>query len=194
MDAYINGKIIDGTKDMQVKEGYAILVEHGKIKDIVLQEEADLNGYHVVDLKGQYIMPGLINMHVHLAGNGKPQKKQRDNAKLVNFLMSNPITRAIAHNMVSGFAEMELLSGVTTIRTVGGIRDFDTRVRNSSKYLEKGHKVKVSIRFKGREMAHPELGKDVLLRFAKELENVASIDQNPKLEGKFMTMILAPKK
>lgn len=74
------------------------------------------------------------------------------------------------------------------------VHDFDTRVRNSSKYLEKGHKVKVSIRFKGREMAHPELGKDVLLRFAKELENIASIDQNPKLEGKFMTMILAPKK
>ena len=57
-DAYINGKIIDGTKEMHVKEGYAILVEQGKIKDIVLQEEADLNGYHVVDLKGQYIMPG----------------------------------------------------------------------------------------------------------------------------------------
>lgn len=129
-DAYINGKIIDGTKDMQVKEGYAILVEQGKIKNIVLQEEADLTGYNIVDLKGNYIMPGLINMHVHLAGNGKPQKKQRDNAKLVNFLMSNPLTRAIAHNMVSGFAEMELLSGVTTIRTVGGIRDFDTRVRD----------------------------------------------------------------
>lgn len=129
-DVYINGKIIDGTKDMQVKEGYAILVEQGKIKNIVLQEEADLTGYNVVDLKGNYIMPGLINMHVHLAGNGKPQKKQRDNAKLVNFLMSNPLTRAIAHNMVSGFAEMELLSGVTTIRTVGGIRDFDTRVRD----------------------------------------------------------------
>ena len=129
-DAYINGKIIDGTKDMQVKEGYAILLEQGKIKNIVLQEEADLTCYNVVDLKGNYIMPGLINMHVHLAGNGKPQKKQRDNAKLVNFLMSNPLTRAIAHNMVSGFAEMELLSGVTTIRTVGGIRDFDTRVRD----------------------------------------------------------------
>lgn len=129
-DAYINGKIIDGTKEMQVKEGYAILVEQGKIKNIVLQEEADLTGYNVVDLKENYIMPGLINMHVHLAGNGKPQKKQRDNAKLVNFLMSNSLTRAIAHNMVSGFAEMELLSGVTTIRTVGGIRDFDTRVRD----------------------------------------------------------------
>lgn len=136
-DAYINGKIIDGTKEMQVKEGYAILVEQGKIKDIVLQDEADLTGYNVVDLKGNYIMPGLINMHVHLAGNGKPQKKQRDNAKLVNFLMSNPLTRAIAHNMVSGFAEMELLSGVTTIRTVGGIRDFDTRVRDEINCGEK---------------------------------------------------------
>ena len=72
--------------------------------------------------------------------------------------------------------------------------DFDTRVRNSSKYLEKGHKVKVSIRFKGREMAHPELGKDVLLRFADALASVAEIEQQPKLEGKFMTMMLMPKK
>ena len=72
--------------------------------------------------------------------------------------------------------------------------DFDTRVRNSSKYLEKGHKVKVSIRFKGREMAHPELGKDVLIRFADALASVAEIEQQPKLEGKFMTMMLMPKK
>ena len=71
-DAYINGKIIDGTKEMQVKEGYAILVEQGKITNILLQEEADLTGFNVVNLKGNYIMPGLINMHVHLAGNGKP--------------------------------------------------------------------------------------------------------------------------
>lgn len=74
------------------------------------------------------------------------------------------------------------------------VHDFDTRVRNSSKYLEKGHKVKVSIRFKGREMAHPELGKDVLLRFAKAQENISVIEQNPMMEGRFMTMILMPKK
>lgn len=53
---------------MHAKEGYAILVEQGKIKDIVLQKEADFTGYNVVDLEGNYIMPGLINMHVHLAG------------------------------------------------------------------------------------------------------------------------------
>jgi len=74
------------------------------------------------------------------------------------------------------------------------VHDFDTRVRNSSKYLEKGHKVKVSIRFKGREMAHPELGKDVLLRFAKAVDNISVIEQNPMMEGRFMTMILMPKK
>lgn len=72
--------------------------------------------------------------------------------------------------------------------------DFDTRVRNSSKYLEKGHKIKVSIRFKGREMAHTELGKDVLIRFAEAVSDVAEIEQQPKLDGKFMTMMLMPKK
>lgn len=74
------------------------------------------------------------------------------------------------------------------------VHDFNTRIKNSSKYLEKGHKVKVSIRFKGREMAHPELGKDVLLRFASALESIAVIDQQPVMEGRFMTMILAQKK
>jgi translation initiation factor IF-3 len=74
------------------------------------------------------------------------------------------------------------------------VHDFDTRVRNSSKYLEKGHKVKVSVKFKGRELAHPELGKDVLMRFAEATSALAEIEQKPKLEGKFMTMILTPKK
>ena len=74
------------------------------------------------------------------------------------------------------------------------VHDFNTRVVNSQKYLEKGHKIKVSIRFKGREMAHPELGKEVLLRFATALENVAVIEQKPLLEGRYITMILMPKK
>ena len=74
------------------------------------------------------------------------------------------------------------------------VHDFDTRVRNASKYLEKGHKIKVSIRFKGREMAHTELGKDVLIRFANAVTEISDIEQQPKLEGRFMTMILMPKK
>ncbi len=74
------------------------------------------------------------------------------------------------------------------------IHDFNTRVKNSKKYLEKGHRVKASIRFKGREMAHTDLGKDVLFRFAEALNDVADIEQKPVLDGRNMTMILMPRK
>ena len=72
------------------------------------------------------------------------------------------------------------------------VHDFDTRKKNAQNYLIKGHKIKVSLRFKGRQMAHTELGRDVLIRFADELKDVATIEAAPKLEGRNMTMILAP--
>ena len=74
------------------------------------------------------------------------------------------------------------------------VHDFDTRVRNSKKYLEKGHRVKASIRFRGREMAHTDLGRNVLIRFADALKEVADVEQKPILDGRNMTMILMPKK
>ena len=132
---FTNGKILNGTKDMQVQEGQVILVEKERITELLPAEEAGkrnlkASGYEEIDLQGKYILPGLINMHVHLAGNGKPQKKQRDNEALVKKIMSNGLTKAIAYNMVCGFAKDELYSGVTTIRTVGGLGDFDTRLRD----------------------------------------------------------------
>mgnify|MGYP000312637491 FL=1 len=132
---FTNGKILNGTKDMQVQEGQVILVENERITELLPVEEAGkrnltASGYEEIDLQGKYILPGLINMHVHLAGNGKPQKKQRDNEALVKKIMSNGLTKAIAYNMVCGFAKDELYSGVTTIRTVGGLGDFDTRLRD----------------------------------------------------------------
>ncbi|MBQ9181640.1 MAG: translation initiation factor IF-3 [Bacilli bacterium] len=74
------------------------------------------------------------------------------------------------------------------------VHDFNTRVVNSTKYLEKGHRIKVSIRFRGREMAHTDLGRDVLLRFADTLSNISNVEQKPTLDGRVMTMILMPKK
>ena len=120
---------------MQVQEGQVILVENERITEILPAEEAGkrnlkASGYEEIDLQGKYILPGLINMHVHLAGNGKPQKKQRNNEALVKKIMSNGLTKAIAYHMVCGFAKDELYSGVTTIRTVGGLGDFDTRLRD----------------------------------------------------------------
>ncbi len=74
------------------------------------------------------------------------------------------------------------------------VHDFNTKLKNVSKYLEKGHKIKVTIRFKGRQMAHTDLGKEVLLKFANELSNLSDIEQKPKLDGRSMFMLLAPKK
>ena len=127
--AFTNGIILDGTRDMKPQTNLCILVQDGKITGIV-PDTTDLHDYRIIDLHGHYILPGLINMHVHLAGSGKPQKKQRDNEKLVHTIMGSSLTRAIAYKMVAGFAKDELLGGVTTIRTVGGLGSFDTRLRD----------------------------------------------------------------
>ena len=127
--ALTNGIILDGTRQMQPQKGLSVLVKDGKIVDLV-PDTTDLSNYRVIDLHGHYLLPGLINMHVHLAGSGKPQKKQRDNEKLVKTIMGSSLTRAVAYKMVAGFANDELLGGVTTIRTVGGLGDFDTRLRD----------------------------------------------------------------
>lgn len=127
--AYTNGKILDGTRNMKVKEGLCVLTEGDKITGLVPADKIPA-GCEMVDLQGGYLMPGLINMHVHLAGNGKPQKKQRDNEALTKKLMGSSLSRAVTYRVVAGFAKTELMSGVTTIRTVGGLGDFDTRLRD----------------------------------------------------------------
>lgn len=72
--------------------------------------------------------------------------------------------------------------------------DFDTKVNNALKHLQKGNKVKASIRFKGRQLAHTELGEEVLERFANALSEVSEIESKPKFEFKSIYMVLAPKK
>ena len=74
------------------------------------------------------------------------------------------------------------------------VGDFETKVRNATKYLEKGDRIKLTVRFKGRQMAHTELGKEVLERFASRVAEIADIEQKPKLDGRMMTMLLVPKK
>jgi translation initiation factor IF-3 len=71
--------------------------------------------------------------------------------------------------------------------------DFETKTKNAIRFLEDGDKVKVTIMFRGRELSHPELGRELLVRAAKVVEEMATVEKNPKLEGKNMTMILSPK-
>ena len=71
--------------------------------------------------------------------------------------------------------------------------DFNTKLKNAQKFLADGNRVKVSVRFRGREMAHTDIGKDLLVRFAEQCAEVATLDKEPKLEGRSMSIFLSPK-
>jgi len=72
--------------------------------------------------------------------------------------------------------------------------DFEFKIRHARRFLEEGNKVKATMMFRGRQMAHPEIGRDVLIRVARALEDVGRVESEPLLEGRNMTMILAPRR
>ena len=71
--------------------------------------------------------------------------------------------------------------------------DLNTKVKNATKFLQDGNRVKVSVRFRGREMAHTNIGEELLMDFAAACSELANMEKNPKLDGRFMTMFLSPK-
>ena len=74
-----------------------------------------------------------------------------------------------------------------------GLNDFNVKLRNGQKFLQEGNRVKVTVRFRGREMAHTNLGEELLKSFADQCADLASLDKKPKLEGRNMAMFLSPK-
>ena len=74
-----------------------------------------------------------------------------------------------------------------------GENDFNTKLKNAMKFLDEGNRVKVSVRFRGREMAHTEIGNDLLDSFAEKCAEIATVDKAAKLEGRNMSMFLSPK-
>lgn len=71
--------------------------------------------------------------------------------------------------------------------------DFNTKLKNAQKFLNEGNRVKVSVRFRGREMAHTNIGEKLLLEFGAACSEIANVEKNPKLDGRFMAMFLSPK-
>ena len=126
--ALINGVLLDGTRDMTPQTGKIVCVEGNTITAVT--DGPVPAGYEPVDLAGRYILPGLINLHVHLPASGKPKKKPSDPKKLVKLITSNGLMRRVGVKLCESYARTELLSGVTTVRTVGGVADFDTIIRD----------------------------------------------------------------
>lgn len=71
--------------------------------------------------------------------------------------------------------------------------DFQFKIRHAKRFLSEGNKVKISILFRGRELAHPEFGRDMLNRFLEEVKDIMVVEQAPRLEGRNMVMVVAPK-
>ncbi len=73
------------------------------------------------------------------------------------------------------------------------IGDFNTKLKNAQKFIAEGNRVKVSVRFRGREMAHTDIGRELLARFAEQCAETANLDKSAKLEGRMMSIFLSPK-
>jgi len=74
-----------------------------------------------------------------------------------------------------------------------GLNDFNTKLKNGLKFLREGDRLKVTVRFRGREMAHTDLGEKLLKKFSAECAELGTVDKNPKLDGRHMSMYLTPK-
>ena len=100
--ALVNGVLLDGTRDMAPQAGKVICVDGSRIAAVT--DGAAPAGYETVDLGGQYVLPGLINLHVHLPASGKPKKKPSDPKKLVKLITSNGLMRRVGIRLCEGYA------------------------------------------------------------------------------------------
>ena len=130
---------------------------------------ADEQGLDLVKISPQAVPPvcKLMNYGKFRFEQSKKEKEARKNQHVVEI------------------KEIRMSPGID-------VGDFNTKLKNAQKFLTEGNRVKVSVRFRGREMAHTSLGLDVHKRFAEALEGKAVIDKQPKLEGRSMMMFMSP--
>ena len=123
---------------------------------------------------------------VKVAPNAKPPVCKIVDYGKYRFEMAKREKEAKKNQHVIEIKEIRLSLKIDT-------HDFETKVAHAKKFLESGNKVKVSIRFRGRELGHPEIGKEAMERFADAVSEVAIVERPAKMEGRHMLMFLAPK-
>ena len=102
------------------------------------------------------------------------------------YEQSKRIKEVRRHQHVVEIKEIRMSPGI-------GTNDFNVKLRNGQKFLKEGDRLKVTVRFRGREMAHTNIGEKLLIKFAEECAEFGNVDKNPKLDGRHMTMFLTPK-
>lgn len=160
-------------EDIHDKE-IRLIGSDGEQMGIVSSEEAlkiaDAQGLDLVKISPQANPPvcKLMNYGKFRFEQSKREKEARKNQRVVEV------------------KEIRMSPGID-------IGDFNTKLKNAQKFIADGNRVKVSVRFRGREMAHTDLGRALLERFAQECSEVAALDKTPKLEGRMMSIFLSPK-
>ncbi len=151
-----------------------LISETGEQMGIVSSEEAlhiaEERGLDLVKISPQATPPvcKLMNYGKYKFEQSKREKEARKNQHVVEI------------------KEIRMSPGID-------IGDFNTKLKNAQRFLADGNRVKVSVRFRGREMAHTEIGRDLLKKFAEQCTEVATMDKAAKLEGRNMSMFLSPK-
>ena len=131
---------------------------------------ADEQGLDLVKISPQAVPPvcKLMDYGKFRFEQGKREKEAKKNQRVVEI------------------KEIRMSPGID-------VGDFNTKLKNTHKFLADGNRVKISVRFRGREMAHTEIGRDLLLRFVEQSTEVATLDKEPKMEGRSMSIFLSPK-
>lgn len=134
------------------------------------QKKADEAGLDLVMISPNAQPPvcKIMDYGKHKFEQGKREKEAKKNQKVVNI------------------KEVRLSPSIDT-------HDFNTKVNQTIKFLKSGDKVKITVRFRGREVNHSQIGADLLEKFAEAILEVANVEKKPKLEGRNMTMVVAPK-
>ena len=160
-------------EDIHDKE-IRLIGSDGEQMGIVSSEEAlkiaDAQGLDLVKISPQANPPvcKLMNYGKFRFEQSKREKEARKNQRVVEV------------------KEIRMSPGID-------IGDFNTKLKNAQKFIADGNRVKVSVRFRGREMAHTDIGRDLLVRFAESVAEVANLDKEPKMEGRSMVMFISPK-
>ena len=169
---HIANKELQANEEIREKE-VRVVTQDGEQLGVMSSEEAlaiaQSKGLDLVNIAPTAQPPvcKIMNFGKYRFELQKREKENRKNQKIVNI------------------KEVQLSPSIDT-------NDFNTKCRNASKFLSKGDKVKVTVRFRGREVSHSEIGEVLLARFAENVKDAGTVERPAKLEGRNMTMFLAP--